>query len=244
MILLQKQVSILLIILDFNLSIDDIKRKSTHGAISSIKKDQILNSLKLDNGSRKGLYLIGKICNLQNNDYFSKGKKFVRIQNQPNIPEISFKNQKTCYCCDILVVDDEQINAKALKLLLKKQKITAESCGDGSEAVDRVKYSFTKSCCNVKYKLIFMDLMMPIMKGDEASKIISKIYKDKGMENKLDIIVVSAHESDDILYILKDIPCFRKFIPKPPNKKVIEEVIYKYYLKGESVEKKFSHNFN
>lgn len=161
-------------------------------------------------------------------DYFETttlSKKIVHVQSIP-------KKREKCYCNDVLVVDDEEINVKAMKLLLKKAKLNCDSCNDGVEAVRKVKYNLTKTCCAVKYKLIFMDLMMPNMQGDEASRCIEQIYFQNNEIDILNIIVVSAHEGEYVSNILKGIKSIKYFIPKPINKKVLEEVLFKFYFQS------------
>ncbi len=40
---------------------------------------------------------------------------------------------------------------------------------NGLEAVEMFNKNYTKTCCNVRYKMIFMDINMPIMDGYEAT---------------------------------------------------------------------------
>lgn len=107
---------------------------------------------------------------LEEDNYILRNNHIVKAQIVP------IKRQN-CFCCDILIVDDEKLNVRALKLILKKLKLNADSCFDGSEAIEKVKFNTTKTCCNIQYKLIFMDLMMPKVKGDEASRAIKKSTK-------------------------------------------------------------------
>jgi CheY-like chemotaxis protein len=64
----------------------------------------------------------------------------------------------------ILVADDSVINRKVLLKLLSAFGLSADICSDGLQAVEAVR---TK-----RYDIIFMDVRMPKMNGDEASKII------------------------------------------------------------------------
>jgi CheY-like chemotaxis protein len=34
---------------------------------------------------------------------------------------------------------------------------------DGKSAVQMVKKNFTKTCCGIRYRMVFMDLLMPVM---------------------------------------------------------------------------------
>ena len=74
---------------------------------------------------------------------------------------------RSCFNCnDILVVDDDSFNILALKALLKSvYQISCDEATNGEEAVERVTKNLKKTCCNERYKIIFMDGNMPIMDG-------------------------------------------------------------------------------
>lgn len=68
----------------------------------------------------------------------------------------------------ILIVDDNENNRLTLNLLLEDIKnITLSEAVDGQEAVD--------ICKKEKFDLIFMDIMMPVMDGIEATIAIKEI---------------------------------------------------------------------
>ena len=79
----------------------------------------------------------------------------------------------------VLIVDDNQNNRLTLELLLEDIKgLEVSEATNGQEAVELCKNNF--------YELIFMDIMMPIMDGIEATKII------KGSSKESMIIALSA----------------------------------------------------
>jgi len=51
----------------------------------------------------------------------------------------SKKSEKACTCSDVLIVDDEIFNITAMKFLLKKHKINADSCLNGKECIEKLK---------------------------------------------------------------------------------------------------------
>jgi len=80
----------------------------------------------------------------------------------------------------ILLCDDEVMNRKVASKILKKEGFEVVEAENGAEALEILKHE--------KFDLILMDLMMPVMDGYEATKII------KSDENLLNIplIVISA----------------------------------------------------
>lgn len=98
-----------------------------------------------------------------------------------------------CKCSPILLVDDNDFNLLTLKEIIKDLcDIECDLACNGQEAVEKV---FEKRCCS--YKVIFMDIMMPVMDGFEATKEISRYF---AFENKLKmpkIIALSAMSHQD-----------------------------------------------
>ena len=83
----------------------------------------------------------------------------------------------------ILLVDDNEMNLKVAKGLLEPFKMHIDIAKNGKEAVQKVLAK--------RYHIVFMDHMMPVMDGVEATKTIRKL---QGKEFKeLPIIALSAN---------------------------------------------------
>ena len=66
-------------------------------------------------------------------------------------------------------------NLIPLELILKEMfQITVDKAMNGQEAVNMYSENLKKTCCNTKYKLILMDLNMPLMDGYEATNRLLK----------------------------------------------------------------------
>jgi CheY-like chemotaxis protein len=78
----------------------------------------------------------------------------------------------------VLIVDDNMFNLIPLELLLEEMfDISVDKAMNGQEAVSCFIKNLSKTCCDKKYKLIFMDLNMPIMDGYEATRQILSIQR-------------------------------------------------------------------
>jgi CheY-like chemotaxis protein len=81
----------------------------------------------------------------------------------------------------ILVVDDEPMVQEALQLMLIHHGHTVELASDGPEALQKI--------AKQKFDVIFTDLKMPEMRGDELARHIRKEYPSQF------IIMISAYSN-------------------------------------------------
>ncbi|MEW6983405.1 response regulator [Colwelliaceae bacterium 6471] len=129
----------------------------------------------------------------------AKGSKVNTEQETPEIAQIEAVS-KTPF--NALCVDDIAENREVLGGVLNSCGINVTYAENGLEAVNLIKAN--------EYDVVYMDLLMPIMKGDEAIKII----REELNKDKLVCIAISAfslhHEIEHYLSI-----GFDKFIAKP-----------------------------
>ena len=148
--------------------------------VSSIRQESILKSAKdvgIDIFLQKPIN--PSILNDILNELFlgkikQSHKEILNINSkQTNINELVNSN--------ILLVEDNTINQEIILGLLEHSGINIDIASNGKEAIDKYKSNPTK------YKLIFMDLQMPVMGGIEATKIIRKL------DSNIPIIALTAH---------------------------------------------------
>ncbi|MCB0372684.1 MAG: response regulator [Muricauda sp.] len=72
--------------------------------------------------------------------------------------------------CKVLIVDDNRVNVKVLKMTLEKLGVNADSACNGLEAVEAIK--------NNSYDLVFMDVHMPDMDGFQATEEIRRFNQE------------------------------------------------------------------
>ncbi|MFV0266151.1 MAG: response regulator [Draconibacterium sp.] len=90
---------------------------------------------------------------------------------------------------DILLVEDNVLNQKIVSFNLKKYNFTVTAVTNGQDAIEAVKSN--------SYRLILMDLMLPGMNGYEITGEIRKYETEKGVENQVPIIAITANTLDN-----------------------------------------------
>ncbi|MBP5362614.1 MAG: response regulator [Ruminococcus sp.] len=91
---------------------------------------------------------------------------------------------------NILVVDDNPVEAEHAILALKEVGIRAESCTSGQEALRKIEIQHVKK---QPYSMILMDWNMPGMNGVETSSAILKQYGNESV-----IVAMTAYNWNDI----------------------------------------------
>lgn len=88
--------------------------------------------------------------------------------------------------CRILLVDDNPLNQKLLRLTLARYGFNIELADNGEQAIELY--------LNNKYDLVLMDVMMPGMDGIETTQRIREIEVESG--NRTFIFSLSANTMD------------------------------------------------
>ena len=181
---------------------------------------------------------------LNNNITTNESINVIQESNQTNIKcNITYKDniinkennisplEGNCNCKDILLVDDDEFILKTSKNILKKFKLEADCAENGQECLNRIKNKMEKNCnCSKnKYKIVLMDITMPVMDGIEAAKNIQKMINENQLYDTIKIIFISAHVNLDLSSIMSEIKCALDYYAKPINIAKYKALLDKYY---------------
>ncbi len=160
-----------------------------------------------------------KLCVLQNPMQQNLSDKRAMLVNKPfyslnfcqvlNGETIIMEKEEDALCfmapdARILIVDDHEMNLKVAKGLLEPLKIQIDTAENGKEAIGKVKKKH--------YDIVFMDHMMPVMDGVEATKEIREM--EELYYQELPIVALSANATTEARELFAS-NGFSDFVPKP-----------------------------
>lgn len=93
-------------------------------------------------------------------------------------------------CFQALIVDDDPTNRLVLKTYLKCINVKTDEAENGKIGIEKVQGRQKNDCCK-KYKLIVMDINMPVMDGTTATNILIRMF-DQNPQMKTPILAVTA----------------------------------------------------
>lgn len=99
---------------------------------------------------------------------------------------------KKCNCPDLLIVDDSQFNIVVLIAMLEAYNFKLDSAYDGDQAINKVQTFYESSSCCREYKLIFLDIEMPIKNGYETYEELKDYIRKMALENS-EVIITTGH---------------------------------------------------
>lgn len=123
---------------------------------------------------------------------------------------------------NVLVVEDNPINQKVIKKLLEKKELHVHLANNGQEGFDSfVDWAYQGQF----FKIIFMDLQMPVLDGYSATKRIRETEINHHLK-RTPVIAVTAHAlpSDHQLCMAIGMD---GFVTKPIDPDVLYSVIDK-----------------
>lgn len=124
----------------------------------------------------------------------------------------------------VLLVDDNDLNREVAIYMLNDRNIEVVTAVNGEDAVE--KFLASKPG---EYDCIFMDVMMPVMNGYEATKNI-RAMEQRADAKTIPIIAMTANAfSEDIKEALES--GMTTHVSKPVNDEKIDEALIRYVLK-------------
>ncbi len=135
---------------------------------------------------------------------------------QPDLHLLTERDNAQTFC---LVVEDNAVNAKLAKIMLERIGFVVHIAHNGQEAIDTL-------LLKPIYKLIFMDMQMPIMDGIEATIAIRKGKAGPTMASTPIIaMTANAMKQDESKCLAAGM---NEFVPKPIRIDKLNEVVAKF----------------
>lgn len=153
-------------------------------------------------GSGLGMAIVKKMVDVMNGDIQIESRQNIGTKITVAIPfqiceqverEEQLMSQNTLHKYPgkrILLVEDKRINMEIVKSFLENTDLQIDEARNGKEAVEKIQASKENT-----YDLIFMDMRMPVMKGDEATKTIRSMERQDCKE--IPIIAMTANALDN-----------------------------------------------
>ncbi|MDD0853293.1 response regulator [Halobacteriovorax sp. GB3] len=123
---------------------------------------------------------------------------------------------------NILVVEDNHINRNVVVQFLKKLGYAPDEACNGKEAIEAFRYK--------SYDFVFMDLIMPMMNGIDATRVIMDHYG----QGRPPIVVALTGQEDEKVRLDCLNSGMSEFLTKPVDRLSLMRVIEKYLIIRES----------
>ena len=163
-----------------------------------------------------------------------ENEKFEENEESEENEEPDISSEEKCDCADLLVVDDEEFNVMASQKMLKNLGYLSDKAYNGEECINLIKEKKQNTCkCNkTYYKIIFLDIVMPIMDGIKAAKKIQEMIDNKEINENVQIVFISGNiDGEELQKSLLEIGCVKECLQKPVQISKYEKIIEKHYKK-------------
>ena len=134
--------------------------------------------------------------------------------------ETTLSDEKSLCGVKILLAEDNDLNAEIAAELLQEEGCTVDRARDGVECVDLLE-----KAANGTYRLILMDIQMPVMNGYDAAKKIRRM--DDPQKADIPIIAMTANAFSEDRQAALDAG-MNDHVSKPINMNVLVPTIRKY----------------
>lgn len=137
---------------------------------------------------------------------------------------------KNCFCPLAIIIDDNDFNILALKYLLKKVGILADTSLSANDALSKMKNIFENNFCCKFYTFIFLDIEMPEKDGLQCYDEIIEYCSSKQIEGFFVVAVTAHHYSSEIMVRIKE-KGIKNILIKPVSLETLILQISKIYKK-------------
>jgi signal transduction histidine kinase/ABC-type amino acid transport substrate-binding protein/ActR/RegA family two-component response regulator len=134
--------------------------------------------------------------------------------------ETAPSDEKSLCGVKILLTEDNDLNAEIATELLREEGCTVDRAKDGVECVDMLE-----KAANGTYRLILMDIQMPVMNGYDAAKKIRRM--DDPQKADIPIIAMTANAFSEDKQAALDAG-MNDHLSKPINMNILVPTIQKY----------------
>ncbi len=140
------------------------------------------------------------------------------------------KGDQPCQCSRILIVDDNEYNLFVLQNYMASVNIVADEALNGKEAIEAVEHKAAFDKCCKGYRLIIMDLNMPIMDGITATQDLkSKMAKGELLDTPIVALTAQPLKEEDSDYFREEVG-FSEYMTKPTTKDQFLDVLKKFLV--------------
>ena len=120
----------------------------------------------------------------------------------------------------------------ATRRMLKNLGLESDAAYNGEECISLIneKIKLNCKCKSSYYKLIFLDIVMPVMDGIETAKNIQEMIDKKVLNDDTKIIFISGNiDGSNLQKLLLEINCVKECLQKPVKISKYQKIIEKYY---------------
>ncbi|EKD28334.1 MAG: two-component hybrid sensor and regulator [uncultured bacterium] len=123
-------------------------------------------------------------------------------------------NEISCKGINVLVAEDNPINQKLIMAILNKMGCTFDVAPNGHEAIEKIKKK--------NYDVCLMDIMMPVMGGIEATRIIRSELKLSVPIIALSAATMESDVKESLISGMDD------FLSKPIDANKLQQKLFKW----------------
>ena len=127
----------------------------------------------------------------------------------------------------VLLVEDNEVNCEIVKFILEQAEAAVVTANDGKAAVEAFGASAEGT-----FDCILMDLMMPVMSGFEAARMIRGLNREDA--GKVPIIALSANAFEEDIAMAKDAG-MDEHLAKPVDMDNLFDVMWRLKNRGQGM---------